>query len=136
MKKILVLAVAVVVLFAPMVGATRVDAGGLFDAGSGERILDTAVKGAIVGVVVGGGIAILGEVLGGGRDHRDVVVVPGGYPGGYGHGAWGDGYVEGRSHARADAEYRAAQYEEEARRLRAIADERERWAGYRAGRRR
>ena len=60
MKTFLILAVAAVVLFAPMVGAARVEAGGLFDANSGERILEAAVAGVVVGVAVG----VLAEAFG------------------------------------------------------------------------
>jgi len=89
MKTFLILAVVAVVLFAPVVGADRGVAGGLFDANSGERILETAVKVGIAGVVIGGGVAILDELFGGGDRNRDYVVVRDSGGWGHGHGGWG-----------------------------------------------
>src|SRR3989338_5462346 len=91
MKTFLILAVVAVVLFAPVVGAGRGVAGGLFDANSGERILETAVKVGIAGVVIGGGVAILDELFGGGDRNRDYVVVRDSGGWGHGHGGWGHG---------------------------------------------
>ena len=95
-----------------------------FAPGAGGRILDTTLKGALVGTVVGAGVGVLGEVFGGGDDHRGRNGVFA--PGGYGHG----GYDYGRYNSPAEAvnarRYRAMQREEEARRQEAIWAERRR----------
>ena len=185
MKAILVLVVAFAVLFAPMVGAARVEAQGFFDGNSaigrvlgagaigagagavGGMILGKGVgpaKGALAGAGIGAVVQGLLEItdnvpiscpqgttyvqrpdgtlacIGAGQVYQaapPVVMIPGGGYGGWycgPSGAWSDGFIEGRTHARVDAMYRAWQWEEEVRRQQAIADERAWRSGYRAGR--
>lgn len=152
MKTLVVLFVLFAVLFALTVGAARVEAGGLFDAGSGERIAEAAIAGVVVGVAVG----VLGEVLGGDR-HRDVVFVPGGrghggyggYDGGWDRGGRGcrgcsyeymRGYGSGRAAGEKERLYDRFSRGEERRRVDAIRSDRARdrgWLdGFRDGRRR
>lgn len=126
MKKILVLAVFAV-LGASLSGcATR---GSLFNAGSGERILETAVA----GTVVGAGVGVLAEIFGGGDRDRDVVVARNGHGNGggwYGGGCRSCGYEYDRQYNSWYAAGESArrndhfQRQEESRRLDEIRSER------------
>ncbi len=85
-----------------------------FRPGAGERVLDTTLKGAIVGTVVGLGAGVLSEVFNGGGDDRRGVVVRDG------HGHSGYGRYNSPAEAVNARRYRQQQWEEEERRLDAI----------------
>ena len=115
MKRIVLFAVFSV-FAASVSGCATGGRGGIFSPGAGERIIDTTLKGAIVGTVVGAGVGVLGEVFnGGGSDHRGGgVFVPGGH----------SGYYNSPAEAVNARRYRQQQWEEEERRLDAIHEER------------